>query len=148
MVYTAEISRENPTCFIFLIDQSGSMSDVVGGDPNKKKANAVADAINRLLMETAIKCTKDDGVRDYIYVSVIGYGKSVGPAFAGPLANRDLIPINEIANNPAEVVTRQKDDGAGGFVTIRFPVWFYPVAESNTPMCEAFSYAKNRSIGE
>ena len=148
MVYNAEISRENPTCFIFLIDQSGSMSDVVGGDPNKKKANAVADAINRLLMETAIKCTKDDGVRDYIDVSVIGYGKSVGPAFAGSLANRDLIPINEIVNNPAGVVSCQKDDGAGGLATFRFPVWVYPVAESFTPMCEALSYAKNLLVNQ
>jgi hypothetical protein len=27
MAYTAEISRANPTCFVFLIDQSASMQD-------------------------------------------------------------------------------------------------------------------------
>ncbi len=31
MTYTAEISRQNPACFIFLIDQSGSMNDLFGG---------------------------------------------------------------------------------------------------------------------
>lgn len=148
MVYTAELSRKHPTCFIFLIDQSGSMAEIVDNNPNKKKAQIVADVINRLLMETAILCTKEDGIRDYIYVSVIRYGKSVGPAFADPLANMDLIPINEIANNPAEVVLRQKDDDAGGSVTIRFPVWFYPVAESYAPMCEAFTYAKNLLVNQ
>jgi hypothetical protein len=148
MVYSAEISRKSPTCFIFLIDQSGSMCDIIGGDPEKKKANAVSDAVNRLLMETAIKCTKEDGIRDYIYVSVIGYGKNVGPAFAGSLANRDLIPISEIANNPANVLNRQKDDGAGGLVNVRFPEWFFPVADSYTPMCEALSYAKNLLVNQ
>ncbi len=50
MPYTAEISRNNPSCFIFLIDQSGSMSDPFGGgESTKKKADAVADVINRLL---------------------------------------------------------------------------------------------------
>ena len=29
MPYSAEISRSNPTCFLFLIDQSGSMGDAV-----------------------------------------------------------------------------------------------------------------------
>jgi hypothetical protein len=148
MVYGKEISRENPTCFIFLIDQSGSMSDNLGGDSGKKKANAVSDAINRLLMEIALKCTKDDGIRDYIYVSVIGYGKSVGPAFAGPLANKDLIPISEIANNPAKLIDRPKDDGAGGLVNVRFPEWFFPVADGVTPMCEALSYAKQLLVNQ
>ncbi len=27
MAYAAEISRNNPTCFLFLIDQSGSMAE-------------------------------------------------------------------------------------------------------------------------
>ena len=29
MAYSAEISRSNPSCFLFLIDQSGSMQDAV-----------------------------------------------------------------------------------------------------------------------
>jgi len=37
MVYSAEISRRSPTCFIFLIDQSGSMEDPFGGDKTKKR---------------------------------------------------------------------------------------------------------------
>ena len=30
MSYEAEISRANPTCFLFLVDQSGSMAEAVG----------------------------------------------------------------------------------------------------------------------
>ena len=31
-MYSAEISRANPTCFVFLLDQSRSMEDRIGGD--------------------------------------------------------------------------------------------------------------------
>jgi hypothetical protein len=105
----------------------------------------VADAINRLLQNLVLKCAKEEGVRDYFYVGVLGYGTKVGPAFTGPLAGRDLVPINEVGNMPARVEarTRKVDDGAGGFVdqTIRLPIWFDPVANGGTPMCQAFHQA-------
>ncbi len=101
MSYSAEISRTNPTCFLFLIDQSGSMADAVPNQPNRKKADAVADAINRLLQNLVIRCAKEEGVRDYFYVGVIGYGNTVGPAFSGPLAAKELVSISEVGNMPA-----------------------------------------------
>ena len=66
MPYSAEISRANPSCFLFLIDQSGSMEDPFGGgEATRKKADLVADAINRLLQNLVIKCAKEEGIRDY-----------------------------------------------------------------------------------
>ena len=63
MAYSAEISRTNPSCFLFLIDQSGSMGDSFGaGESSMTKANGVADAINRLLQNLVIKCAKEEGV--------------------------------------------------------------------------------------
>src|SRR5437667_1941737 len=106
MPYTAEISRSNPTCFLFLIDQSGSMADVFPGEGAKKKADGVADAINKLLQTLVIRCAKEEGVRDYFHVGVIGYGSSVGPAFGGALSNQELVPVSEIANSPARVEER------------------------------------------
>ncbi len=32
MPYTAEISRNNPSCFLFLVDQSSSMLEAFGGN--------------------------------------------------------------------------------------------------------------------
>jgi hypothetical protein len=147
MAYTAEISRSNPSCFLFLIDQSGSMDDPFGaGDGQRKKADGVADAVNRLLQNLVIKCAKSEGVRDYYHVGVLGYGASVGPAFAGPLAGKALVPISEIADNPARVEerTRKIDDGAGGLVdqTVKFPVWFDAVARGGTPMCGVLDRAR------
>ena len=151
MPYTAEISRDNPTCFLFLVDQSSSMKDEVSaGDDTQQKASGVADTINRWLQELSIKCAKAEGVRDYYHVGVLGYGKSVGPAFAGAIARRDLVPISEIADNPARLEERTKKipDGAGGLVdqAVRIPVWFDPVASGGTPMCRAAAEA-HRILG-
>jgi len=148
MPYTAEISRGNPSCFVFLIDQSGSMGDVFGaGEGNQKKADGVAGAINRLLQNLVIKCAKEEGIRDYFHVGVIGYGAQVGPAFSGALVGRQLVPISEAGNSPARVDQRNKkvSDGAGGLVdqSVRFPVWFEPVANGGTPMCQALGQARS-----
>ncbi len=153
MPYTAEISRTNPSCILFLIDQSGSMSDPFGGQPGRSKAERLADAINRLLFELTIRCTKDqsEGVRNYYEVGVIGYGPQVGPALADPVTEivmnqrRALIPISEVADNPARIEERRRrvEDGAGGLIeeTVRFPIWFDPEAANGTPMGAAFQMA-------
>lgn len=148
MPYSAEISRANPSCFLFLIDQSGSMQDPFGiGEQNKRKADGVADAINRLLQNLVIKCAKAEGVRDYYYAGVIGYGTQVGSAFGGPLTGKELVSISEIASMPARIEerTRKVDDGAGGLVdqTIKFPIWFDPIANGSTPMCQALTRAQS-----
>lgn len=147
MAYTAEISTSNPSCFLFLIDQSGSMDDPFGaGESQRKKADSVADAINRLLQNLVIKCAKSEGVRDYYYAGVLGYGAGVGPAFAGSLSGKQLTSISEIADNPARVEERTKkvDDGTGGLIdqTVKFPVWFDAVARGGTPMCDALRRAE------
>ncbi len=146
MAYSAEISRTNPTCFLFLIDQSGSMSDAIGSQSGSSKAEGVADAINRLLQNLIIKSSKSEGVRDYFHVGVIGYGEGVAPALGADLAGRPMVPISEIANSPLRIEQRTKKvgDGAGGLVDqpIKFPVWFEPTANGSTPMCEAFELAR------
>jgi hypothetical protein len=147
-MYSAEISRANPTGFVFLLDQSRSMEDGIGGeDSTQSKQFVVADAINRLLQELAIKCAKEEGVRDYFNVSVIGYGKTVGPALTGALAGREMVPLSEVAANPARLEERIKKipDGAGGLVdqSIKFPIWVDPVASGGTPMSQAFTLAES-----
>jgi hypothetical protein len=146
MAYSVEISRANPTAFVFLIDQSTSMEDPIGaGEPARRKADVVADALNRLLFELSVKCAKEEGVRDYFHVAVLGYGARVGSAYGGALAGRELVPLSQVADNPLRVEERVKKvpDGAGGLVetTARFPVWVDPVANGGTPMSQALRSA-------
>jgi hypothetical protein len=145
MPYSSELSRTNPTCFIFLIDQSSSMAEPFGAQPDKPKAEGVADGINRLLQNLVLKCAKGDGIRDYFKVGVIGYGGRVAWALGGNLAGHKLVPISTLANNPLKVEQRKRkvEDGAGGLVDLefKFPVWFEPVACGRTPMCQAIKEA-------
>jgi hypothetical protein len=145
MPYSAEISRANPSAFLFLIDQSGSMVEPIAGSENKRKCDSVSDAINRLLHNLIIKCARGEGVRNFYEVCVVGYGATVAPAFSGPLAGRDLVPLSEVASSPARVEERIRkvDDGNGGIIEqkVKFPVWFEPTAKGITPMGSALSLA-------
>jgi hypothetical protein len=149
-LYLAEINRAYPGCILFLLDQSYSMKESCAGDPDVPKANAAADAINQLLMDLVIRSTQNfgEGPRDYFDIGVIGYGskRGVGPCFGGALQGRQLVPISDLAANLLRVEERPRQvaDGSGGEVsaTVRFPVWFDPVAESGTPMAEAMQVAR------
>src|SRR5258708_2662117 len=108
MAFSAEISRTNPTCLLFLIDHSSSMDGPFGGQPGKKKSEGVADAINRLLQNLVLKCAKSSGARDYFHVGVIGYGAEVKPVLVGTSAARPLLPISVVANAPLRVGRRRR----------------------------------------
>lgn len=144
MSHEAQISRNNPTAFLFVVDQSGSMSDRMS--IGKTKAEFVSDALNRTLMNLIGRCTKSEGVRDYFEVGVIGYGgRGVDNGFSGALGSRVLNPVSAIEQNPTRVEDRKKkmDDGAGGIVetAVKFPVWFEPLADGGTPMRAALTKA-------
>src|SRR5262249_53201081 len=110
MPYTAEISRSNPSSFVILLDQSRSMEDPFGQGPlGKRKADGVADALNRLLQNLSIKCAKSEGIRDYYHVAVLGYAdRAVRSAYCGALSGRELLPISVIANSPVRIEDRTK----------------------------------------
>ncbi len=145
MSHSAEISRANPACILFLLDQSGSMSKTSGapGQPVVTKAQSVADAVNRLIFELIVGCTDGGTVLDRFHIGVIAYGGEqarLAPGFHG------LQAMSEVAAHPARLDTRKQtvSDGAGGLVDreISFPIWFEPLAEGGTPMCSALALAQ------
>jgi hypothetical protein len=147
MTYSAEISRANPTCILFLVDQSYSMGEMFGSTSGVKKADFVAEALNKTLYNLVITCSKGQDIRDYFDVGVLGYGGAgIGPALTGPLAGRKLVKISEVGANPAQMVKQRlkMPDGTRGTVEydVDMPVWFYPTYSGGTPMYEAFSLAK------
>ena len=142
MSYTKEINRKNPTCFLFAIDQSGSMDETVAG--GSAKSEFVADVLNQTLAETIVRCTKADGVRDYFDIGVIGYGgERVGSAFSGSLSGQVVLPISEIENNPLRIDEREQDVDTGEGVLdvqlVKFLVWIDACHDGGTPMREAMA---------
>ena len=136
-MHSSEISRSQPTAYVFLIDQSASMDERM--TMGSTKAQFVADVINRTLRDLVVRCTREEGVRDYFDVAVIGYGGSTAAnALQGALSRQMVHPISTIADNTIRVEDRKRtaDDGAGGVTThtVRFPVWVDATAAGSTPM--------------
>lgn len=159
MPYSAEISRTAPTAFVFLLDQSASMQEPFGGakqrgDAAPSKARVLADVVNRLLQNLILRCAKEDGVRDYFSVGVIGYGERVQPLIqpatsegdadsdvaSGLAPSLDLVPISHLAERPLRLEERAKTV-AGAERRVKVPIWFDPHAKNGTPMCQALDLA-------
>ncbi len=150
MPYTADISRNNPACFLFLIDQSGSMADALGGQPELRKKDGAADAVNRILDAISQRCSQGMDVRDYFHVGVITYhtdssgNPDVQTALPGTSPKEPFLTISQVVD-AATVEDREvkESDGAGGLVEVtrKFPVWLRPEAKYGTPMCAALSTA-------
>lgn len=147
MSYELAISRANPTCFLFLIDQSGSMMDPIQGiQDNPRKADFIVDLINKTIQTLVLQASKDDGIRRYYQVGALGYGSDVTNLLGWLSSEDELVWIDKLADNPKLIETREKkeSDGAGGFVSLEhpFPVWIESVASGRTSMCEALEKAK------
>ena len=151
MPYTADISRANPACFLFLLDRSGSMQEALAGQPGQKMEQA-ADAINRILDAVSQRCSQGMDIRDYFDIGIIGYNTDrsgapiISSGLEGTTANQPFLPISQVVE-VAQVVERQvrEPDGAGGVieVTRRMPVWLQPHGEYGTPMCAALEHARS-----
>ena len=143
MTYSAEISRRNPGLFIFMLDQSRSMSHRIGGG-ERSKALEASEAVNRQIYELIYRCTKTDGVRDYFEIGIIGYGSKPDSA-TSLLGESTIVPISKLAESPLRMVKRKEKltdpDGNEVETEFEFPVWFEPVSNSNTPMVSAFRMA-------
>lgn len=149
--YSKEISREHPACLLYLLDQSYSMDEPLSGKFETSKATQLAKAINSWLAEVVIACTRDEGVRDYIDIGVVGYHTDVHAtpivesALQPPLSSKWLVPVSAIADNPARVETHSQelvDQETGRKLAIptQVRIWVDPKAEGGTPMCHALHH--------
>jgi hypothetical protein len=151
LAYQREISRDHKACILFLLDQSYSMTEPLGGS-QRRKCDELALAVNRWLHNMAIRASGDEGIRDWMDVGVIGYRTDqsanpiIEPALTGPLAGRQLVSITDIGNSPARIETTIQtitDEDTGEILEVPSddPVWVDPAAEGSTPMCHVFHHA-------
>jgi hypothetical protein len=154
MPYKQRWESTKPGCLIFLLDQSGSMSDPFGSTQigaGKRKCDMVATILNSFLNELIITNTiaQSDNttiVKPRADVAVIGYeGDFVGSALGGMLGSMDFVSLPDLLNNPLDIERRVKKemDDTGQIVElpVPFPVWVKPVAGAGTPMCAALRHA-------
>jgi hypothetical protein len=151
MPYEKEISREFPTLFVFVLDQSGSMGAPFGrGGAGISKAQGLADATNRLIQDLLIRCESNNRVLNRYFISLIGYGRIEGDvksAFVGPLAGKTIVSAEELYQNPARIEDQIRTVSAGDEGSVdemyKVPIWVDPVFEDGTPMTKALFCAKD-----
>lgn len=171
MPYSAEISTANPSCFLFLVDQSGSMDEPMNPINIKPmetpitmdgvtyteqadgltKAEEVAKIINRLLLDLLLKCSPQGDARNYFDIGVIGYSgneqsEKVKSIFKGNLTGRDIVHMEELSKEPfkstSEAIKQQGPDGNMIETIVNYPLWIEASAHGGTPMSQAFRLAK------
>ena len=108
--YTAQITRNTPTAFIFLIDQSVSMrkTTTLYGE-EMPMAEAVARIVNHQLNELVLRCIKGSETRDYYDIAIIGYGENVYSGWKGELEGRDFVKPSELKEHPYKKITTKKE---------------------------------------
>ncbi|MCI6801511.1 MAG: DarT ssDNA thymidine ADP-ribosyltransferase family protein [Candidatus Onthomorpha sp.] len=108
--YTAQITRNTPTAFIFLVDNSVSMHKrtVLLGE-EITMSEAAARIVNRQINDLVLRCIKLEEVRHYYDIAVIGYGESAYSGWSGKLADRDFVSPKELMDNPYKTITTREE---------------------------------------
>ena len=156
MSYSAEISRANPACFLFLVDQSNSMHGGIGGLGGLAKKDQAADAVNRIVDTLSQRCSSGMQVRDYFHVGILGYTSEgriingdkpeITSALTGTAPERPFLPISQVVEVAEIEEKRVKENYGGGEiveVTRRMPVWLRPRAAKRTPLSGTLRLVKS-----
>ena len=153
--YSQEISRATPAFFLFLLDQSFSMDEPIGGS-EVRKCDALADTINGWINNMTIRAAAAGGIRDWMDVAVVGYTSGaddandvrLGSCLPGELANSAWQPISALQAQPLRLkdsIQKIFDADAGEMIEmpVQVPVWIEPTVIGATPMCSALEYTKS-----
>ena len=143
-MYSARITRLNPTAFIFLIDRSGSMEEkMTFGQSMMTKAEAVAMVTNMLIRELINRCRREEGILDYFDIAAIGYSADEATMLLG--GPEGFVKPSELAMRPCKKrsFTRERvlPDGRAVITNDELKYWIEPKAEGSTPMRSALEQA-------
>lgn len=108
--YTAQITRNTPTAFIFLVDHSVSMQQktMLYGE-EMTMAEAAARIVNSQINELVLRCVKMGDTRHYYDIAVVGYGEKAYSGWQGELEGRKFVSPEELKNHPfTKIVTRKE----------------------------------------
>ncbi len=146
--YTAQITRNTPTAFIFLVDHSVSMQKMtmLYGE-QMTMAEAAARIVNNQINELVMRCVKMGDTRHYYDIAVVGYGEEAYSGWQGELEGRNFVSPEELKNNPyTKIVTRKETRTRKGVQVkeVEQVQWVSARHDGSwTHYHEAFDYARN-----
>ena len=118
--YTAQITRNTPTAFIFMVDHSVSMdrtTNLFGEEMTM--AEAASRIVNQQINELVLRCIKSNEVRHYYDIAVIGYGQDAYYAWNGDLEGRKFVSPEELRDNPYKKITVREEKRTRKGTTVR-----------------------------
>lgn len=145
--YTAQITRNTPTAFIFLIDQYISMQKktMLYGE-EMTMAEAASRIVNNQINELVYRCIKLNDTRHYYDIAVVGYGEKAYSGWEGELAGRGFVSPEELKNHPYTKITTRKETRTRNGVKINEVEQIQWVSAHHdrpwTHYHDAFDYAK------
>jgi hypothetical protein len=102
------------------------------GGQEKTKAAILSNTVNKFIEELIIACGKGGGLKDYFFISVIGYGgdedNTAKSAFEGNLKGELYASIKALAENSVD------------------KTWVKPTATRATPMRQALELARDTIV--
>ncbi len=146
--YTAQITRNTPTAFVFLVDHSVSMQQMTTlyGE-EMTMAEAAARIVNNQINELVLRCVKMGDTRHYYDIAVVGYGEGAYSGWQGELEGRNWVTPEELKNHPyTKIVTRKEIRTRKGVQVKEVEQVQWVTARHDghwTHYHEAFDYAKD-----
>jgi hypothetical protein len=145
--YSAFITRQQPSALVFLLDQSGSMSETTTLSGIKmSKSEALAKVVNQLLRQVLFRSTKGNEIREYFDVAFIGYGEEVSlllepQDLAYPWIKLSELPSKAIRKELVEI--EQKTRTGVKIIQQEEDVWIDAYSDGQTPMRQALALAQD-----
>lgn len=143
-MYSARITRQNPTAFIILIDRSGSMEEkICYGTSYQSKAEVVANVTNMLIRELINRCRREEGIMDYFDIAAIGYSDDKAEMLLGTPESFAKPSVLAVADCPTRIYTHERvlPNGNTFLYNDELKQWIEPQAQGNTPMRAALEQA-------
>ena len=146
--YTAQITRNTPTAFIFLVDHSVSMQQMTTlfGE-EMTMSEAAARIVNNQINELVLRCIKMGETRHYYDIAVIGYSEKAYSGWQGELEGKNFVSPEELKNHPYTKTIVRKETRTRKGVDIKEVEQVQWVSARHdgswTHYHEAFDYATN-----
>ncbi|MGK0366056.1 MAG: ribosomal protein S6 [Saprospiraceae bacterium] len=147
--YTAQITRNNPTAFIFLLDQSGSMNEnMTWKGKTSTKADVATMVINEILEQLQERAVDGNDMKEYYDLCVIGYGgedaRQANISWQGALSGKEWVNMTTLrASRDVDYEVLEVKSSRSGEVVKTFNKkgWIAKKAKYLTPMKDAMQKA-------
>lgn len=145
--YTAQISDENPTGIVFILNQSyPTEKKIFYKGTSKSISQVLCDMINQQLYTLLTQNTSGDTIHNRYQVSVIGYGDYCYSCFKGNLSYKDFVDLKELKENPIEIkktIIEKKTRRGMVQIESEMPIWIKPRNGGNAYLFTALEHTKN-----